>query len=627
MKNLSFFFKLFAQYKIKSCIFVLSYYDFIAQNYLKSVLYRVFCTIFLLKIGRLTAKTKLSMKKVFVTFILAFFTILIFAQTDNSVETKITCTQAYYPSADAMTMDLVNQNSSYYGPTRITNYGNYTNISSVWTFDGDPGIERFYLNFDLSDYYKTINTKILNTDLYLYAVDDGGGTQGALCNRDNKYEFHRVISAWGEYTITWNNSPTIDAQMMLTQHIPSNYPTPNLQDYVFNLNSILINGNTLFPDYQGIMCKPYQEDFNSYYRRVNFWSREATNEEDRPKLKVEYQFPAPQISYNNTTNTISVTNNNDLELLFNNVQYNWTINGKNYTGINVTPKINSIYIIYLQVIITNNIGEDCTYDFDVVINTDLPHENELVLGEIPEICADDAAYCNIPFTASKLTVNSYSVIFNDEHFLNIYNTIPQNQEIRIDLPENVRPNNYTATVIFDTSDGNKSFDIKFTVLYSRAIIAQRWNDVLALKNEYFNGNYVFSAYEWYKNGVPIPNENGSYLYVGANGDELDFTAEYRAKITRKDDGVTLFTCPYYPEYNKDAYLTLHPTIAVPSEPIIIKTEKSGRAIIWNILGFQIAEYQLTNGTNTINAPSVTGTYFLKIENNSSKRQTLKIIVK
>jgi|GEM_PF-4183902 len=253
-----------------------------------------------------------------------------------------------------------------------------------------------------------------------------------------------------------------------------------------------------------------------------------------------------------------------------------------------------------------------------------------VLGEIPEICAD-ADFFYIPFSVNGLITDSYSVHFGEKehsaHFLDKDNIISQNNEIKIDLPANVRPDNYSAKIIFSGGGLTKEIPLDFTVLYSWSIITQRWNDVLALINEKYNGGYFFSAYEWYKNGVQIPNENGSYLYVGANGDELDFTAEYRAKITRKDDGVTLFTCPYYPEYNKDAYLTLHPTIAATGQPIIIKTEKSGRATIWNILGFQIAEYQLISGTNSINAPSVTGTYFLKIENNSSKQQTLKIIVK
>ena len=249
---------------------------------------------------------------------------------------------------------------------------------------------------------------------------------------------------------------------------------------------------------------------------------------------------------------------------------------------------------------------------------------------IPDICADNSEF-NIDFEIIEGVVEKVSVIFNEKAhtagFVDIINQNISNQEFSIPLPANVRPDNYSAKIIFSGGGLTKEIPIDFTVLYPSSVIVQKWNDVLALLNERYNGGYIWSSYQWYKNGEQIAGENISYLYVGANGDELDFTAEYRAKITRVDDGVTLFTCGFSPAYNSNAYLTLRPTIVSPNQPITIITEDGRRATFWNVLGINIGEYPLSNGTNTINAPAVAGTYILSIENQNSERRNEKIVVK
>jgi len=74
------------------------------------------------------------------------------------------------------------------------------------------------------------------------------------------------------------------------------------------------------------------------------------------------------------------------------------------------------------------------------------------------------------------------------------------------------------------------------------IITQRWNDVLGVKNDTYNGGYLFVSYQWYRNNIALPGETRSYLYVP---DQLKTTDTYHAEMIR-DDGTKWWTCPYIP---------------------------------------------------------------------------------
>ena len=49
----------------------------------------------------------------------------------------------------------------------------------------------------------------------------------------------------------------------------------------------------------------------------------------------------------------------------------------------------------------------------------------------------------------------------------------------------------------------EDIDVMIDVYYPDSVIAQRWNDVLAVRNDAYNGGYEFIAYQWYKNNEPI----------------------------------------------------------------------------------------------------------------------------
>ena len=109
-----------------------------------------------------------------------------------------------------------------------------------------------------------------------------------------------------------------------------------------------------------------------------------------------------------------------------------------------------------------------------------------------------------------------------------------------------------AQIIVEDTVCNETlvFPVSFDVLYPSSVFNQKWDNTLVLYNQQFNGGYDFKAYQWYKNGLPIPGATGSYIVE----EPLDTAAFYQVMLTRYDtvsgDRIDLMTCPYQPVVKK-----------------------------------------------------------------------------
>ena len=71
------------------------------------------------------------------------------------------------------------------------------------------------------------------------------------------------------------------------------------------------------------------------------------------------------------------------------------------------------------------------------------------------------------------------------------------------------------------------------------VVEARFDDVLTLLNENYNGGYRFVAYQWFADGLPIEGANGSWYYLPG----LDQTVEYSVEV-ELEDGNVLRVCPF-----------------------------------------------------------------------------------
>lgn len=189
-------------------------------------------------------------------------------------------------------------------------------------------------------------------------------------------------------------------------------------------------------------------------------------------------------------------------------------------------------------------------------------ECEKLVGSVAivdTICAEeDVIILSYTYTAGapKMLQLNFSEAAKAQNFIDIEQSAAPFaigvEDIEIPLPtfadttHYVRPDTYTAQlVVTDTCENTITYPVEFTILYPSWIIMQRWNDVLALYNENYNGGYTFSQIRWFNEAGEILSESPhqSYIYQPPH---LDYNQPYWVELTRTDDGKTLPSCPFYP---------------------------------------------------------------------------------
>jgi hypothetical protein len=178
--------------------------------------------------------------------------------------------------------------------------------------------------------------------------------------------------------------------------------------------------------------------------------------------------------------------------------------------------------------------------------------------------------------------------------------------------DQLAPGIYAAELtVYDATYGtSQGFPLSVMVKYPSEIIAQRWNDILGVMNGQYNGGYSFTAFQWYKNGVPMQGETRSYIY---GKDEFSVADTYSVLLT-DNAGKQIFTCDFQPEHLAAGSVQ---TLVKPSQTINLNA--SGTASFYDSTG---TAYSVQNAIdNQVVAPNRRGIYFLKFNG-----KTIKIVV-
>ena len=247
--------------------------------------------------------------------------------------------------------------------------------------------------------------------------------------------------------------------------------------------------------------------------------------------------------------------------------------------------------------------------------------------ETGDICGDDFSF-NIDFEELFGIVDYYSLAFDAKALAAGFSDVtlaPFTNPMIVSLPQNVRPDHYSVNIkLKNTAKYKQEFTIEFTVKYPSSVMAQKWNDVIALYNSTYNGGYDFSAIQWYKNGNMLYGENHSYLYL----ENSQFSAgdEYSALLTRSDDGESVFTCPLTVVV-RALSTQVYPTMLSAGETINIISPKTAKVSIYNSLGILSGEQTINAGNMEITAPNRAGVYFLIVSDVDRVLHKQTIVVK
>ena len=233
-------------------------------------------------------------------------------------------------------------------------------------------------------------------------------------------------------------------------------------------------------------------------------------------------------------------------------------------------------------------------------------------GTVGKICSDEVEII-LPYTVTAGELGKVSVRYSSDAkkagFVDNDSLEFDEETMVIPLPERVTPDNYEAELtMYGVSycGGEQKINIPFTINYASAqVMAQKWDNVIALYNEKYNGGYRFTAQQWYKNGEPIEGATGTYIHL--DGETLSDEDTYSVMLTR-EDGVALFTCDFTPTIKLKAAQTLYR----PKERIQIEEEDAVEATLVRMNGMVVQRVVLREG-KALYAPDEKGVYVLNVQ--------------
>lgn len=246
--------------------------------------------------------------------------------------------------------------------------------------------------------------------------------------------------------------------------------------------------------------------------------------------------------------------------------------------------------------------------------------NQLIQADVetPAYACADEEQMYVVFNITEGVYDSLRIHFNSPQFRD---TMLYNNELSVAIPypANILPGQYSATMTFyqfccGTYVQTRNFDVR----YQSSIVEQKWNDVLTLLSPQYNGGYEFTAYQWYKNDIPLLGENKSYLYQ-----PLDFDAEYCVEVTRKD-GTTMKTCPIQPTYHEQQ--SEYPTIVTVGQRMPMYMEQSATVWYYTVSGQLYSTCTLPQGYTELEMPNQAGVYILKSVNAKGETQAQVMLV-
>ncbi|HRZ97988.1 MAG TPA: DNRLRE domain-containing protein [Paludibacter sp.] len=188
-----------------------------------------------------------------------------------------------YAGKDALIHGLWSEQNRNYGDN-----GQF--VATGWTFDGEFGVIRSVIEFDLTQLPP--NATLTDARLSLYVWDTEEHSLGSHWFQDgsNACWLERVTSAWDENSVTWLTQPTTTeinrVQLLASDSAHQNYPDIDVTPLVLDM----LNDKT---NSFGFMMKLQNE---SLYRRLNFCTSDHPNPAFHPKLELKYTFIKKEIS-------------------------------------------------------------------------------------------------------------------------------------------------------------------------------------------------------------------------------------------------------------------------------------------------------------------------------------------
>ncbi|WP_410879378.1 MBG domain-containing protein [Myroides sp. DW712] len=162
------------------------------------------------------------------------------------------------------------------------------------------------------------------------------------------------------------------------------------------------------------------------------------------------------------------------------------------------------------------------------------------------------------------------------------------------------------------------------------IVYQKYNNVLLVNNnKQTNTGYVFTAYQWFKNGEPVGTQQ-AYSAGNKYGDVLEVGATYHVELTLHN-GKKITSCPIYIEAPTQSELSVYPNPVKKNQALYVNLAQEHQEtigyIIYDLKGQMIQRGKLQQGNSSLMIPSTvaTGSYFLVLKTEDGQQSVQFII--
>lgn len=209
-------------------------------------------------------------------------------------------------------------------------------------------------------------------------------------------------------------------------------------------------------------------------------------------------------------------------------------------------------------------------------------------------------------------------------------------QLEIPLPTDVRMDSYYGNLSFEYSlHKTQVLGVNFYTRYPSNILAQKWDNVVAVLNKNYNGGYDFEdfTYQWLKDGIPIPNETSKLLYLTDLAETS--ASEYSVLLTDPANNSTIETCPIKMTTKRSSKkssasptISVSPSVTLPQGLLELQTSKNtGTIKIWDIQGQLQYQVEINSPTQFIQAPLKKGFYMVGVSNKEGHSDIKRIIVR
>lgn len=220
-----------------------------------------------------------------------------------------------------------------------------------------------------------------------------------------------------------------------------------------------------------------------------------------------------------------------------------------------------------------------------------------------------------------------------------------------DKVQYVMPGTYDVTIrVIDLNNVGKDFATTFSIMYPAWLIGQRWNDMLLILNNKWNGHHNFTNVRWFMGNdsteIKGRGEHHSYVYSQDYGSaSLDVNSDYWAEL-ELENGKIICTCKMKPTtinltdepaFGEDSNavnsesteqrVQIAPAVIDGNERIMkIRTDIDGTYTLFTLNGIAIQHGQFSTNTDIhiIDVPA--GAYIVTFKGNEGTTETKKIII-